>query len=120
MQPDLPEVFAIDTYMRIVLRNLVANALKFCDKPTPRIEVGATSSPASTTVYVKDNGIGIDQAHFDKIFLIFQRLHKKDQYEGVGAGLTIVKKIIESHGGKIWLESQVGQGSTFFFSIPRA
>jgi len=118
VQEVLPSVSAVDTHLRIVLRNLLANALKFCDKPIPRIEIGAMVIPAATTIYVRDNGIGIDQAHFEKIFLIFQRLHKKDEYEGVGAGLTIVKKIIESHGGKIWVESVVGQGSTFFFTIP--
>ncbi len=114
----LPNVFAVDTHLRIVFRNLLSNALKFSDKPVPRIEIGATVGQDATTVFVRDNGIGIEPAHFDKIFLIFQRLHRKDEYEGVGAGLTIVKKIIESHGGKIWIESKVGQGSTFTFTIP--
>jgi light-regulated signal transduction histidine kinase (bacteriophytochrome) len=118
VQQDLPSVSAVDTHLRIVLRNLVANALKFCDKPIPRIEIGATVGPEATTIYVRDNGIGIEEAHFEKIFLIFQRLHKKDEFEGVGAGLTIVKKIVESHGGRIWVESTVGQGSAFYFTIP--
>jgi PAS domain S-box-containing protein len=120
VQQELPEVSAVDTHLRIVLRNLLANALKFSDKPVPRIEVGAFKKGDAITVFVKDNGIGIEEAHFEKIFLIFQRLHKKDEYEGVGAGLTIVKKIVESHGGKIWVESTVGQGSTFYFTIPSA
>lgn len=117
--PDnLPEVLAVDTHLRIVFRNLLANALKFCDKPIPRIEIGVNTCPEATIVSVRDNGIGIEPAHFDKIFLIFQRVHRKDEYGGVGAGLTIVKKIIESQGGKIWVESTLGEGSTFYFTIP--
>lgn len=118
LQPDLPEIVAVDTHLRIVFRNLVSNALKFCDKSIPRIEIGSMMTEDLATLYVRDNGIGIDPTHFDKIFLIFQRLHRKDEYEGVGAGLTIVRKIVESHGGKIWVESTVGQGTTFFFTIP--
>jgi PAS domain S-box-containing protein len=118
VQEELADVFAVDTHLRIVFRNLIANALKFCDKPVPRIEIGSTVEPDVTTLFVRDNGIGIEPTHFEKIFLIFQRLHRKDEYEGVGAGLTIVRKIIESHGGKIWVESTAGQGSTFFFTIP--
>ena len=119
VEEGLADVVAVDTHLRIVFRNLIANALKFCDKPVPRIEIGSTVSPEATTLFVRDNGIGIEPTHFDKIFLIFQRLHRKDEYEGVGAGLTIVRKIIESLGGKIWVESTVGQGTTFYFTIPR-
>jgi light-regulated signal transduction histidine kinase (bacteriophytochrome) len=118
VQEQLPEIFAVDTHLRIVFRNLVANALKFCDKAIPRIEIGSQVTPDFTTLFVRDNGIGIEKAHFEKIFLIFQRLHRKDEYEGVGAGLTIVKKIVESRGGRIWIESTAGQGATFFFTIP--
>jgi PAS domain S-box-containing protein len=118
VQEGLPNVVTVDTHLRIVFRNLIANALKFSDKSNPRIEIGADVAAEATTLFVRDNGIGIDRTHFDKIFLIFQRLHKKDEYEGVGAGLTIVKKIIESQGGRIWVDSTVGQGSTFFFTIP--
>jgi len=118
VQEGLADVVAVDTHLRIVFRNLIANALKFCDKPLPRIEIGSTVAPDVTTLFVRDNGIGIEPTHFEKIFLIFQRLHRKDEYEGVGAGLTIVRKIIESHGGKIWVDSTVGEGSTFFFTIP--
>ena len=119
VQEEIPEVFVVDTHMRIVFRNLIANGLKFSDKPVPRIEIGSKDSPEATTLFVRDNGIGIEEAHFDKIFLIFQRLHRKDEYEGVGAGLTIVRKIIESQGGTIWVESKVGEGATFWFTVPK-
>ncbi len=118
LQKDWPNIVGVDTHLRIVFRNLISNALKFCDKTAPRIEIGATATTESTTVFVRDNGIGIEEAYFDKIFLIFQRLHRKDEYEGAGAGLAIVKKIIELQGGRIWVESQSGKGSTFFFTIP--
>jgi PAS domain S-box-containing protein len=114
----LPEVVGVDTHLRIVFRNLLSNALKFCDKPIPRIEIGASVAPDFTTIYVRDNGIGIEDTYFDKIFLIFQRLHRKDEYEGAGAGLAIVKKIVESQGGRIQVESRPGLGSTFSFTIP--
>ena len=118
VEPGLPDVVGVDTHLRIVFRNLIANALKFCDKPIPWIEIGSRSTAEATVIFVRDNGIGIEAAHFEKIFLIFQRLHRKDEFEGVGAGLTIVRKIIESHGGKIWVESTLGEGATFVFSIP--
>ncbi|MCX6135181.1 MAG: PAS domain S-box protein [Ignavibacteriales bacterium] len=120
VQEKLPAIVGVDTHLRIVFRNLIANALKFCDKQIPRIEIGARSTPEGAALFVQDNGIGIEPTHFEKIFLIFQRLHRKDEYEGVGAGLTIVRKIIESSGGKIWVESTLGQGATFFFTMPSA
>lgn len=118
VQSDLPTVLTVDTHLRIVLRNLISNALKFCDKEAPRIVIGATVGAAAATIFVQDNGIGIDESYFDKIFMVFQRLHRKEEYEGAGAGLAIVKKIVEVHGGRIWVESQAGKGSTFFFTIP--
>jgi PAS domain S-box-containing protein len=116
----LPQVVGVDTHLRIVFRNLISNALKFCDKPIPRIEIGASAAADFTTVYVRDNGIGIEEVYFEKIFLIFQRLHRKDEYEGAGAGLAIVKKIVESQGGQVRVESRSGVGSTFYFTIPTA
>ena len=99
--------------------NLITNALKYHGDKQPEIEVGCNEEPGIWIFYVKDNGIGIDPNFFDKIFIIFKRLHNKDEYSGTGIGLAICKKIIEIHKGKIWVESEPGKGSTFYFSIPK-
>lgn len=100
-----------------LLRNLLANAMKFTEKP-PRIKVSAQWDGEAWVFSVTDNGIGIAPEHMDRIFLIFQRLHSRAEYPGTGIGLAICKRIVERHGGRLWVESQVGQGSTFHFSIP--
>lgn len=101
-----------------VLSNLINNAIKFRRSTvTPKIEVGSKMEQGSVTIYVKDNGIGIDPIYQTKIFQMFERLHHNDEYEGTGIGLSICKKIIDNHAGKIWFESKLGVGSTFFFSI---
>ncbi|MBI3587300.1 MAG: PAS domain S-box protein [Ignavibacteriales bacterium] len=120
VQEKLPEVLGVDTHLRIVFRNLISNALKFSDKPIPRIHISAQVEHDAVIISVRDNGIGIDPAYFDKIFMIFQRLHKKEEYEGAGAGLTIVKKIIEANGGRIWVESKLHEGTVFYFTIARS
>jgi PAS domain S-box-containing protein len=114
---NLPKVLSVEPYVKVIFRNLISNALKFCDKAIPVIEIGARSAE-SPIFYVRDNGIGIPPEYHEKIFLIFQRLHKREDYEGTGAGLTITKKIIEVHGGRIWVESTPGMGSTFYFTLP--
>jgi PAS domain S-box-containing protein len=120
VQADLPEVRGVTPHLKLVFRNLLSNALKFCDKPFPEVEIRGVRDGAAARISVKDNGIGIDAEHRDKVFMIFQRLHKRDEYEGTGAGLSIVRKVIETHGGRIWLESEPGRGSTFFFTLPLA
>ncbi|HMD14748.1 MAG TPA: ATP-binding protein, partial [Bacteroidota bacterium] len=102
-------------------RNLIGNAVKFNDTAEPIVEIGFHNTENNSYLFfVKDNGIGIDREFYEKIFVIFQRLHRREQYEGSGAGLAIVKKIIELHKGSIWVESDLGKGSTFFFTIPKS
>lgn len=114
---NLPKVVSVEPYVKVIFRNLISNALKFCDKAIPVIEIGARPAD-SPILFVRDNGIGIPPEYHEKIFMIFQRLHKREEYEGTGAGLTIAKKIIEVHGGRIWVESSPGMGSTFYFTLP--
>jgi PAS domain S-box-containing protein len=113
---ELPLVVADDGQMIQLLQNLIGNALKFC-KATPRIHISAREEADHYLFSVKDNGIGIDNQYFNKIFQIFQRLHPKEEYGGTGIGLAICKRITERHGGTIWVESRPGKGSTFYFTI---
>jgi chemotaxis family two-component system sensor kinase Cph1 len=115
----LPEVWGNETHLKVLFRNLIGNAIKFNDKPDPRVEIGFRNAENNYYLFsVRDNGIGIEKDFFDKIFTIFQRLHRREEYEGSGAGLAIVKKIVEMHKGTIWVESEIGRGSTFFLTIP--
>lgn len=102
-----------------IFTNLISNALKYNDKEVPEIEIGYRDEGDRYLFYVKDNGIGFDMRYHDKIFDIFQRLHREDEYEGTGVGLAMVKKIVETYGGKIWAESTPGEGSTFYFTLPK-
>lgn len=114
----LPEVQGFETDLRALLQNLITNALKFTQRDRPPIvRIAADRDDRDWVFSVADNGIGIAEEHFEKIFLIFQRLHARDGYEGSGIGLAHCKKIIELHGGKIWLESTPGEGTTFYFTI---
>jgi light-regulated signal transduction histidine kinase (bacteriophytochrome) len=116
---NLPAVLGHETQVKILFRNLISNALKFNNKPESIIEIGFQNSENNYYLfYVRDNGIGIEREFYEKIFVIFQRLHRREDYEGTGAGLAIVKKIIEMHKGKIWVESETGKGSTFYFTLP--
>ena len=114
----LPTIAADPLELAQVFQNLIANAIMFRDGGKPEIHVGAQRQPDGWHFTVRDNGIGIDPQFADRIFLIFQRLHTREQYPGTGIGLAICKKVVERHGGRIWVESQPGCGSTFCFTIP--
>ena len=104
--------------MGTVFQNLISNAIKFRGEEPPRIRVSAQRGRGEHILSVKDNGIGIDPKYRERIFMIFQRLHSRDAYGGTGIGLSICKKIVESGGGRIWVESGEGRGCTFCFTIP--
>lgn len=114
----LPIVMANEHQMNQVLGNLISNAIKFRSDHPPRVEVAAIGNGGEFIFSVKDNGIGIDPKYEKKLFRMFSRLHTKEEYPGTGIGLAISKKIVERHGGRIWVESEAGKGTTFFFTIP--
>ncbi len=116
---DLPTVRADASQLMQVFQNLIANAIKFQGENVPHIHVSAQDKGREWVFAVKDNGIGIERQFADKVFVIFQRLHTRQEYPGTGIGLALCKRIVERHGGKIWLESKPGEGSTFFFTIPK-
>ncbi len=117
----LPSALGDRALIRQVWLNLLANAVKFtAPRETGRIEVGAVSEGRENIYYVKDNGVGFDPAHGDKLFGAFQRLPGASEFEGTGLGLAIVQKIIQRHGGRVWAEGQVDRGASFFFVLPQA
>lgn len=117
---NLPTITSYSLPYTQVFHNLINNAIKYSRNGIkPEIHISGKEFADEWVISVSDNGIGIEKDYFDKIFTLFQRLHKKNEYSGTGMGLSIVKKIIEKQGGKIWLESTIGEGSTFRFSIPK-
>lgn len=115
---ELPTVAGDVVQLSQVFQNLLANAIKFRGTNPPDIYVGAKKRDNDWLLWVQDKGIGIDPQYKERIFVIFQRLHKRGEYEGTGIGLAICKRIIERHGGKIWVESTPGEGATFYFTLP--
>ena len=114
----LPVVKGNSVQLQQVLQNLILNGIKFRNDEKPKIYVSSEKKKDKWIISVKDNGIGIEKEYSERIFGIFQRLHTKDKYPGTGIGLSICKKIIERHGGDIWVEAEPGKGSVFYFSIP--
>ena len=115
----LPVITGIKSQIEQLFHHLLSNALKFRSQCTPEINLTLKKENNFWVIAVKDNGIGIDPAYFEKIFIIFRRLHTDEtKYSGAGMGLAVCKKIIELHGGSIWVESAVDKGSTFYFTLP--
>lgn len=117
----LSEAHADDVLMKQVFENLLSNAFKFTGKIShPLIEIGSYASNGDMVYFVKDNGVGFDPQSTDKLFHVFQRLHREDEYEGTGIGLANVQRIVQKHGGRVWAEGNPGKGATFFFTLPRS
>jgi PAS domain S-box-containing protein len=113
----LPDVLGDDGQLRQLLQNLIGNAIKFRGDAPPRIALAAEPRGEHWVFSIRDNGIGLEIQHADRIFEMFQRLHDRGRYEGSGIGLAIAKRIVERHGGRIWVESRLGEGTTFYFTL---
>jgi light-regulated signal transduction histidine kinase (bacteriophytochrome) len=116
----LPTVIVEPTRIQQVFQNLLSNAIKYMDKPEGKIRIACSAEGSQWKFSVTDNGPGIQQQHFERIFKLFQTLAPRDRVESTGVGLALVKKIVEMYGGLVWVESTIGEGSTFFFTLPRA
>jgi light-regulated signal transduction histidine kinase (bacteriophytochrome) len=114
----LPSVMGDENLLVKLFQNLIGNAIKYRSQETPQIYINVKKEKNQYLFSVKDNGIGIDSEHLNRIFTIFQRLHTNEKYEGTGIGLAIVQKIVHQHGGQIWAESELGKGTTFYFTLP--
>ncbi|MFA5251399.1 MAG: PAS domain S-box protein [Phycisphaerae bacterium] len=119
VENELPTIECGHTRIMQVFQNLLSNAVKYMDKPKGQIKVGCVEKDGFWEFYVADNGPGIEEKYFEKIFQLFQTLAPRDEFESTGIGLTVAKKIVELYNGKIWVESEPGQGSTFFFTLPK-
>lgn len=115
----LPTIWADRVQLGQVFQNLIGNAIKFRGEEPPRVHISATDAGVAWRFSVRDNGIGIDPRYADRIFVLFQRLHAREMFPGTGIGLSLCKKIVERHGGELWMDSVPGKGSTFLFTIPK-
>ena len=116
----LPDTAGDIALLKLVAQNLLGNAVKFTrPKKIASITIGSRSEPERIIYYVRDNGVGFDMRYADKLFGVFQRLHRDDEFEGTGLGLALVQRIIHKHGGEVWAESRLNKGTTLFFSLPR-
>ena len=116
----LPPVLADEAQLQHLLQNLIGNAVKFHGDAPPEVRIDAEVSGGEVRFCVHDQGIGIEPQYAEKIFLIFQRLHGRQEYPGTGIGLAVCRRIVERLGGRIWVESQPGEGSSFYFTLPAA
>ncbi|MFO7750904.1 MAG: ATP-binding protein [Desulfobacteraceae bacterium] len=116
---EFPHLMVDPDQISVLFENLISNALKYNGHPEPAISIGCREEKNDYCFFVKDNGIGIESKFYERIFIVFQRLHGRQEYHGTGVGLTLCKKIVERHGGSIWVESIAGRGSTFFFTLPK-
>lgn len=115
---EMPTIMVDEFQLVQLFQNLIGNAIKFCRENIPLVHIDAVKSKSEWLFSVRDNGIGIAPEYADRIFIIFQRLHSRREYSGTGIGLSMCKRIVERHGGRIWVESQEGEGATFYFTIP--
>src|SRR5262249_48147136 len=117
---DLPDVRGDKPMLQLVISNLLANAVKYTRGRTPaKIEIGSRNSAEETVIFIRDNGAGFDMEYAERLFGVFQRLHFKEQFEGTGIGLALVRQIIRRHNGRVWAEAKVNEGATFYFALPK-
>jgi len=119
VENELPVITCVGQYITLVFKNLITNSVRFMDKPRGQIKIACVESSGFWQFSVADNGPGIESRYFPKIFRLFQTLNRRDEVEALGVGLPLAKKIVDMHQGAIWVESQVGKGSTFFFALPQ-